>query len=183
MEEKLIEGVRISELKPLASIAGTEYLLVQDGSDNKKLLISALAKSDDLKTKVDAEEGKTLISVTELNRLANVNNYDDTELSTRVEKLESSIDSVSGSSDSDGVVDLSALNKVAAQTPLDVLSYMFKVPDTETWVPCVVSQSEEGTVQVLTALLQSTMAGDVATLQLKKYATCDYKIIYRKTKQ
>ena len=53
--------------------------------------LSGLATKDDLNTKVDKVSGKSLISDSEITRLANVTNYDDTELKNQI-KSKATID-------------------------------------------------------------------------------------------
>lgn len=52
--------------------------------------LSSYATKNDLNNKVDKVEGKSLISNTEINRLANVSNYDDTEIKEDIEGLKES---------------------------------------------------------------------------------------------
>ena len=75
-----------------------------------KCLEDANAKADE--TYVAKENGKSLIANTEIERLANINNYDDTEITSKVSNIESAIETLNG--------DVSIEGSVAKQAAITV---------------------------------------------------------------
>ena len=101
-------------------------LLKQDGA-NKVALQTAIDK------KVDKEDGKGLISLAEIERLAQVHNYDDTALAQRVTNLENIDHSqyLTEHQDISGKVDKEEGKVLIAQTELDRLSAVNNYDDTD----------------------------------------------------
>lgn len=75
-----------------------------------KCLEDANAKADE--TYVAKENGKSLIANTEIERLASINNYDDTEITNKVSDVESAIETLNG--------DVSIEGSVAKQATITV---------------------------------------------------------------
>lgn len=75
-----------------------------------KCLEDANAKADE--TYVAKENGKSLIADTEIERLASINNYDDTEITSKVSNIESAIETLNG--------DVSIEGSVAKQATITV---------------------------------------------------------------
>ena len=101
-------------------------VLTQDGAD-------ILALQTAINTKVDKEDGKGLISLAEIERLAQVHNYDDTALAQRVTNLEA-IDHgqyLTEHQDISGKVDKEEGKVLIAQTELDRLKAVDNYDDAE----------------------------------------------------
>ena len=75
-----------------------------------KCLEDANAKADE--TYVAKENGKSLIANTEIERLASINNYDDTEITSKISNVESAIETLNG--------DVSIEGSVAKQATITV---------------------------------------------------------------
>ena len=100
-------------------------VLTQDGAD-------ILALQNAINTKVDKEDGKGLISLTEIERLAGVYNYDDSALAQRVTNLEAIDHSqyLTEHQDISGKVDKEEGKVLIAQTELDRLAAVNNYDDT-----------------------------------------------------
>lgn len=101
-------------------------VLTQDGAD-------ILALQNAINTKVDKEDGKGLISLAEIERLAGVHNYDDTALAQRVTNLEAIDHSqyLTEHQDISGKVDKEEGKVLIAQTELDRLAAVNNYDDTD----------------------------------------------------
>lgn len=77
LTDKPIIPTKLSELENDSEFLGIERLELELESVNEKI-----------DTKIDKEEDRTLISVTELERLSTVDNYNDTEVRQSIEELE-----------------------------------------------------------------------------------------------
>ena len=101
-------------------------VLTQDGAD-------ILALQNAINTKVDKEDGKGLISLAEIERLAGVHNYDDSALAQRVTNLEAIDHSqyLTEHQDISGKVDKEEGKVLIAQTELDRLAAVNNYDDTD----------------------------------------------------
>ena len=101
-------------------------VLTQDGAD-------ILALQNAINTKVNKEDGKGLISLAEIERLAGVHNYDDSALAQRVTNLENIDHSqyLTEHQDISGKVDKEEGKVLIAQTELDRLSAVNNYDDTD----------------------------------------------------
>ena len=101
-------------------------VLTQDGAD-------ILALQTAINTKVDKEDGKGLISLAEIERLAGVHNYDDTALAQRVTNLEAIDHSqyLTEHQDISGKVDKEEGKVLIAQTEVERLAGVDNYDDAE----------------------------------------------------
>lgn len=101
-----------------------------------KCLEDANAEADE--TYVAKENGKSLIANTEIERLASINNYDDTEITSKISNVESAIETLNGDVSIEGSVAKqatitvnNALNNYYTKTEVDgILGDIASVLDT-----------------------------------------------------
>ena len=75
------------------------WRLLTENPEDLKSVLDLKADKSELNTKVDKVEGKSLISDTEIDRLKNVTNYDDTDVKTDIADIKTSLDSKLESTD------------------------------------------------------------------------------------
>ena len=80
-----------------------KWRLLTENPENLKSALNLKADKSELDTKVDKVEGKSLISDTEIDRLKNVTNYDDTDVKTDIADIKTSLDSKLESTDLDDI--------------------------------------------------------------------------------
>ena len=79
------------------------WRLLTENPEDLKSALNLKADKSELNTKVDKVEGKSLISNTEIERLKNVTNYDDTDVKTDIADIKTSLDSKLESTDLDNI--------------------------------------------------------------------------------
>ena len=80
-----------------------KWRLLTENPEDLKSALNLKADKSELNTKVDKVEGKSLISNTEIERLKNVTNYDDTDVKTDIADIKTSLDSKLESTDLDDI--------------------------------------------------------------------------------
>ena len=85
----IINPTKISELKEVETLPSNSYAMIIDEEGNKKIKVDTM-----LDGKIDKVEGLSLVSDTEIARLASVDNYDDAEIRSSLAILESRINSL-----------------------------------------------------------------------------------------
>ena len=76
-----------------------KWRLLIENSEDLKSVLNLKADKSELDTKVDKVEGKSLISDTEIDRLKNIINYDDTDVKKDIADIKTSLDSKLESTD------------------------------------------------------------------------------------
>ena len=79
------------------------WRLLTENPEDLKSALNLKADKSELNTKVDKVEGKSLISNTEIERLKNVTNYDDTDVKTDIADIKTSLDHKLESADLDDI--------------------------------------------------------------------------------
>ena len=79
------------------------WRLLTENPEDLKSALNLKADKSELNTKVDKVEGKSLISNTEIERLKNVTNYDDTDVKTDIADIKTSLDNKLESTDLDDI--------------------------------------------------------------------------------
>ena len=80
-----------------------KWRLLTENPENLKSALNLKADKSELDTKVDKVEGKSLISDTEIDRLKNVINYDDTDVKADITDIKTSLDNKLESTDLDDI--------------------------------------------------------------------------------
>ena len=125
----IINPTKISELKEVETLPSNSYAMIIDEEGNKKIKVDTM-----LDGKIDKVEGLSLVSDTEIARLASVDNYDDAEIRSSLTILESRINSLgegdgyATKSDLDGKVDKIDGHSLVANTEIEKLAKIDKIP-------------------------------------------------------